>query len=180
MSEEGFDEAKLRFMFKYWKMTLVFIVIAAVAVIVGTFVLLWQVDIAIVPATLGQWSVGIVISFCLNLVFWELVLVGSWVAVLAIIIYFQWYSKLPDEDKKKWDGRGNRESSDAIGFFIGIAWLIMLWIDGGRWNLPFDSWTFVDWVWSWLYAAFWVAIIGGIIVLIGIIAWVAKEKGIEA
>jgi len=179
MSEEEFDEEKLRFILKYWKMTLMLAAIVVIAGIVGVFVLLWQVNIAVVPATLGLWSVGTVISFCLTLVFWELLLVGSWVAVIMIVWYFMWYSKLPEEDRRKWDGRGNRESSDAFGFFIGIAWLIMLWIDG-RWNLTFDSWTFLDWIWSWLYAGFWVLVIGGIVVTIGLVAWVAKEKGIEA
>ncbi len=179
MSEEEFDVEKLRFLKKYWKMSLTFVVIIAVALIVSVLVLLWQVTIATVPATLGQWSVGIIISFCLNLVFWELILVGSWVAVLALVMYFQWYIKLPEEDRKGWSGRGNRESSDAIGFFIGLAWLLILWIDG-RWNLTFDSWTFLDWVFSWLTAAFWVLVIGGIIVTIGLVAWLAKEMGIEA
>lgn len=179
MSEQEFDEEKLRFLKKYWKMTMMIVVIAAAAVVVSVLVLLWQVNIATVPTTLGQWSIGIIISFILNLVFWELLLVGSWVAVLLLVLYFMWYSKLPEEDRKKWDGRGNRENTDVIGFFIAIAWLIMLYVDG-RWNLTFDSWTFVDWVWSWLYAAFWVLVIGGIIVVIALIAWLAKEKGIEA
>jgi len=179
MSEEDFDEEKLRFIFKYWKTSLLIVAIIAAGIIAGVLVLLWQIGIATVPATLGQWSVGIVISFCLNLVFWELLLVGSWVAVLMIVLYFMWYTNLPEEDRRKWDGRGNRENSDAVGFFIGIAWLIMLYVDG-RWNLTFDSWTFVDWIWSWLTAAFWVLLIGGIVIVIGLVAWFAKEKGIEA
>lgn len=180
MSEEEFDEEKLRFLKKYWKMTFVIVAIIAACIIVGVLVLLWQVESAIVPATLGQWSVGIVISFCLNLVFWELLLAGSWTAVLLIVLYFQWYRKLPDEDQKKWSGRGNRENSDAIGFFIGIVWLLILYIDGTAWTRTFNEWTLSDWIWSWLYAAFWVLLIGGIVVLIGLIAWMAKEKGIEA
>lgn len=172
--EEEFDVEKLRFLKKYWKTTIVFVAIAAVAIVVAVLVLLWQVNVAVVPATLGDWTVGIVITFCLTVIFWELLLVGSWVAVLAIVIYFQWYRNLPDEDSKKWSGRGNRENTDAIGFFIGIAWLIILFIDG-RWNLTFNSWTFVDWIWSWLTAALWVLVIGGIVVLVGLAAWVGSE-----
>jgi len=179
MTEEEFDEEKLRFLKKYWKMTLLMAVIAIVAGIVGLLTFLWQVNIAVVPATLGQWSIGIIISFCLNLVFWELLLVGSWVIVVVIVFYFQWYMKLPEEDRKGWSGRGRRESGDAISFFFGLAWLLIIYIDG-RWNLTFDTWTFNDWVSSWLTAAFWVFLIGGIVVAIGLIAWIAKEKGIEA
>jgi len=78
--------------------TIVFAAIVVVAAIVGVFVLLWQVEIAVVPATLGQWTVGIIITFCLNVVFWELVLVGSWILVLLAVLYFIWYSNLPEED----------------------------------------------------------------------------------
>ncbi|MGY5878932.1 MAG: hypothetical protein RTV31_01720 [Candidatus Thorarchaeota archaeon] len=179
MSEEEFDEEKLRFLKKYWMMTLMIAAMFIVAAIVSVLVLLWQVSTPGLPATLGLWSVSTVISFCLNLVFWELLLVGSWVAVLAIVLYFQWYSKLPEEDRKSWSGRGNRENTDAIGFFIGIAWLLILYIDGTAWTRTFNAWTLTDWVWSWIFAAFWVLVIGGIIVTIGLIAWLAKEKGIE-
>ena len=179
MSEEEFDEEKLRFIFKYWKMTLVIVAIIAAAVVVSVYVLLWQVDIGTTPATLGQWSVADVISFCLNLVFWELLLVGSWVAILLIVLYFMWYKVLPEEDRKKWEGRGNRENTDAIGFFIAIAWLIMLYVDGTAWTRTFNEWTLTDWIWSWIYAGFWVLVIGGIVVVIGLVAWFAKEKGIE-
>ena len=176
MTEEEFDVEKLRFMKKYWKMTFVFLAIAAAALIVGVYVLLWQVEIAAVPVNLGQWSVATVIGFCLNIVFWELVLVGSWVAVILVVLYFQWYNKLPEEDKKKWEGRGTRENTDVIGFFIGIAWLIMLYVDGTAWTRTFNDWAFVDWIWSWIYAAFWVLLIAGIVVAVGIVAWVFSEK----
>ena len=172
--EEKIDEIRLRFLIKYWKMTIVLAAVVVVAAIVGIFVLLWQVDIAVVPATLGQWSVGIIITFCLNLIFWELVLVGSWIFILLAVLYFIWYNNLPEEDRKGWAGRGKRESSDAISFFVGLAWLLMLYIDG-RWNLTFDSWTFTDWIYSWLTAGLWVLLIFGIPVTIGVVAWVGKE-----
>ena len=175
MNEEEFDVEKLRFLKKYWKVSMGLVAMVAIAAIVGVLVLLWQVNEATVPATLGEWSIGIVISFCLNLVFWELLLVGSWISVLIIIFYFQWYSKLPEEDRRKWSGRGTRENSDAIGLFVGLAWLLILYIDN-RWDLTFNSWTFTDWVFSWLIAAFWVFLIGGIVVSIGLIAWFVSEK----
>ena len=176
MNEDEFDVEKLRFMKKYWKMTFAFLAIAVIAIVVAVLVLLWQVEIAVVPENLGQWSVATIIGFCLTIIFWELVLVGSWVAILAIVIYLQWYNKLPDEDKKKWEGRGTRENTDAIGFFIGVAWLIMLYVDGAAWTRTFNDWTFVDWIWSWIYAAFWVLLIAGIVVTVGLVAWVVSDK----
>ena len=172
--EKKIDEMRLQFLIKYWKMTIVVAVVSAVAVAVGVFVLLSVV--ATVPAlmTLGQWSVGTVIDFCLTLVFWELAFVFTWVIPICAGIYY-WYTKLPDEDHKGWKPTGRRESGDAIGFLIAMTWLLMIWIDG-RWTLTFDSWTFNDWIFSWLTAAGWDLLLFGLPAIIILIIWLIFRK----
>ena len=176
--EEKIDKMRLEFLLKYWKMTLVVVVVSIAAVAVGLFVFLSVVANAIasalVPVTLGQWSVGTIVTFVLNLAFWELVFVFTWVIPVIIGIYY-WYTKLPEEDHRGWKPSGRRESGDFIGFMVGMTWLLMLWIDG-RWNLTLDSWTFNDWVFSWLTAAGWDLIIFGIPATIIIIIWLVFRR----
>ncbi len=176
--EKKIDEMRIKFLIKYWKMTIMMAVVVTAAVIVDLFVFLSVVANALatglVPVTLGLWSVGSIITFGLNLVFWEIVFVFTWIIPVMAGFYF-WYTKLPDEEQKGWKPNGRRESGDAIGFLVGITWLIMLWVDG-RWNLTFDSWTFNDWVFSWLTAAGWDLIIFGIPLIIILILWLVFRR----
>ncbi|MHA1909153.1 MAG: hypothetical protein ACW98Y_17795 [Candidatus Thorarchaeota archaeon] len=176
--EEMFDEVDRKFMRKHWKTMSVFGVIGGAAIVVGLFVLTWFLATAqatgFVPAALGQWSVGIVINFILHLIFWELLLVGSWVAVLGAAIGYRWYKTLTDEEKEGKPKRGKREHSDAFGFFFGLLWLIVVWFDN-RWNLAFESWTINDWIYSCLAAFGWGALIIGIPVLLYFVWWVRQD-----
>ncbi|MHA1905632.1 MAG: hypothetical protein ACW977_16945, partial [Candidatus Thorarchaeota archaeon] len=175
---EFLDEVEMRFLRKYWRMALVFVAVIAAAVIGAALVLVWFVAIAqttaLVPATLGLWSIGHVILFILHLVFWEIVLVGSWVLVIVLVIIFQWYMKLPEKEREGWPKRGRREESDAFSFLVGITWLIVVWVDG-RWNLAFESWTFNDWVYSFLAALAWDLLIFGVPIALGFLWWIRKE-----
>ena len=174
-SEEQLDEEKKRFLLKHWKMTLVMAVCIAVAVIVALLVFLWVVNeaAAVMPASLGDWTVGYLITFILHLIFWELLLVVTWGIPLAAVLYWQ-FSKLPDAELWKPQG-GRREGGDAFGFFIGIAWLIMIWIDG-RWNQTFEVWTFTEWIYSWLTALGWVLVIFGIPAVVILVLWLVNRE----
>ena len=178
-NDEIFDEVQKRFLKRHWKMTIVFGAIFAAAVTAAILVFFWFVGHAqatnLVPATLGQWSIGIVFTFILHVIFWELVLVVSWVIVVAVVIIFQWYKKLPSEEQEGWSTkRGRREEGDAFSFFIVVIWLIIVWFDN-RWNLAFEDWTFNDWVYSFGAALFWMFLIIGVPVAIYFMWWLRKE-----
>jgi len=181
--EEFLNEEEKRFLKKHWRMILPMIVLGAVAIFAAIFVFTWFVALAqataLVPATLGEWSIGYMITFILHLIFWELLLVGSWVLVLVLILIFRWYMKLPEEEREMKPKRGRREEGDAFGFVVGITWLIIVWLDG-RWNLAFNSWTFNDWVYSFLAALMWDLIIFGIPILLGFLWWMNKEFRTES
>jgi hypothetical protein len=185
MSEdEAFlDAEEKRFLKKHWRMIMILIVIGAVALIVAAFVFTWFVALAqsigLVPTTLGLWSIGHVITFILYLIFWELVLVGSWVLVIVAVVLIRWYMKLPEEERQQKPKRGRREEGDAFGFLVGITWLIVVWLDG-RWDLAFNAWTFNDWIYSFLAALMWDLIIFGIPILIGFLWWMNKEIKTES
>jgi hypothetical protein len=159
-------------------MAVVFAALAIAAVAEAVLVLLWVVadmqSLGLIPATLGLWSVGNIITFILHLLFWEIVLVGLWVLVAAAVVYLKWYSNLPEEDKFPKRERGRREQGGAFGFVVGITWLIIIWFTG-RWDLTFNVWTVNDWVFTWLWAMFWDLLIIGIPVLLYFIYWIRKE-----
>jgi hypothetical protein len=174
-NEEKLDEEKRRFLLKNWKMTLVMAVCIAAAIVVAFLVFLWVVTEAasIMPVSLGDWTIGYLVTFILHMIFWELLLVATWGIPLAAVLYWQ-FSKLPDADLWK-PGRGRREGGDAFGFLIGIAWLLMLWIDG-RWNQTFQVWTFTEWIYSWLTALGWVLMIFAIPAVIIFILWLVNRE----
>ena len=174
-SEEQLDKEKRRFLLKNWKMTLVMAVCIAAVAVVAILVFLWVVNEAalVMPVSLGDWTIGYLVTFILHVIFWELLLVATWGIPLAAVLYWQ-FSKLPDADLWKPSG-GRRESGDAFGFLIGIAWLIMIWIDE-RWNQTFADWTFTEWIYSWLTALGWVLMIFGIpAVILGVLYLVNRE-----
>ena len=174
-NEEQLDEEKRRFLLKHWKMTLVMAACIVAAVVVAVLVFLWVVNetAAVTPTSLGEWTVGYLVSFILQVIFWELLLVATWGIPLAAVLYWQ-FSKLPDAELWKPKG-GRRESGDAFGFLIAIAWLIMIWVDG-RWNQTFEVWTFTEWIYSWLTALGWVLLIFGIPAVIILVLWLVSRE----
>lgn len=182
MNDEFMDEKQKRFLKRHWKMTIVFATLFAAAISAAILVFLWFVGIAqstsLVPSTIGQFSIGSLVLFIFHAIFWELLLVVSWVLVAVAIIIVKWYKTLPEEERDGWPKRGKREESDAFGFFIGIAWLIVVWLDG-RWNLAFDSWTLNDWVYSGLAACGWVFLIFGIPMALYFIWFIMNERKTE-
>ncbi|MGD9397394.1 MAG: hypothetical protein PVJ05_13255 [Candidatus Thorarchaeota archaeon] len=173
--EEQLDEEKKRFLLKHWKMTLVMAACIIAAVVVALLVFLWVVNEAalVMPSSLGNWTIGYIVTFILHLIFWELLLVATWGIPLAAVLYWQ-FSKLPDAEIWK-PGRGRREEGDAFGFLIAVAWLIMIWIDG-RWNQTFEVWTFTEWIYSWLTALGWVLLIFGIPAVIILVLWLVNRE----
>ena len=182
-SEEPVGKAWKKFVRRHWKMTLSMVGGIAVAAVAALLVFLWVVADAqttgLVPSGLGEWTVGYVLTFILNAILWELILVASWVIPIVVATYFLWYKKLPDEERREYEG-GPRRSRSAganggISFFVGLAWFVIVWIDG-KWNLAFQYWTFNDWVYSWIPAGLVVLLLAGIPATIYII-WSLRRHG---
>ncbi|HEY5538054.1 MAG TPA: hypothetical protein VIL58_00765 [Thermoplasmata archaeon] len=168
-SDEPGGKAWKKFVRRHWKMTLSMVGGIAVAAVASLLIFLWVVADAqttgLVPSGLGEWTVGYVLTFILSAILWELVLVASWVIPIVVAAYFLWYKKLPDEERREYEG-GPRRSRSAgenggISFFIGLVWFVIVWTDG-KWNLAFQDWTFNDWVYSWIAAGLVVLLLAGI------------------
>lgn len=168
-SKEQSNEAWKKFLRKHGKAILSFIGAIAVAAIVALYVFLRVVaDVqATTPALamLGQWTVASLFIFVLTVILWELVFVVSWVGPAAAVVYFQWYKKLPEEERKEYEGgsrRGRSSGRDSgFSFFVGLIWLIIVWTNG-MWNVAFQLWTIDYLVFSLLAALAWVLLIVGI------------------
>lgn len=167
----------------HWKVTLLMVGGVAAAAVAALFVFLWVVADAqakgLVPSGLGAWTAGYVLTFILNVILWELILVATWVIPVGAAAYFLWYKRLPAEERRELEGGPRRTKSaganGGISFFITLVWFVIVWIDG-RWNLAFQNWTFNDLVYSWIAAGLVVLVIAGIPAIIYLI-WSLRKSG---
>jgi hypothetical protein len=177
------SKAWMKFARRHRRMALLMVGGIVGAAVAALLVLLWVVADAqatgLVPSRLGEWTVGYVLTFILNAILWELILVVSWVIPIAVAAYFLWYRKLPGEERREYEGEPRRSRSagedGGISFFIGLVWFVIVWIDG-KWNLAFRDWTVNDWVYSWITAVLVVLLIVGIPAMIYVI-WSLRKHG---
>ena len=101
-----------RFVRRHWKLVLAAIGGIAAAVAAALAVFLWVVAntqaSGLVPAGLGDWTAGSLVTFLLNLILWELLLVASWVVPVAAAAFFLWYKRLPADGRREFEGRPRR------------------------------------------------------------------------
>ena len=180
-SENG-SEIWKKFLRNHWNMLVLFIVGAILASIGAILVYLWFVGDAqstgMVPTSLGQWTMGHMVTFTLHLILWEVLFVGVPV-IIAAVGGWLWWKKLPDEEKKEYHffGKRSRATSGgggAISLLFYIAFFIKVWMDG-NWNVAFATWTFDYLVYSMLTVLVWILIIFGIPIALGIIWWIRHE-----
>jgi hypothetical protein len=174
-----------KFLRNHWKILILFIIVAIIAAIGAILVLFWFVGEAqltgMIPATLGLWTMGHFVTCLVYLILWEILYIGIPILVIIGIIYYLWWKKIPDEEKKEYRQRhlfGKRshrtESGEGISFLVFIAFIIKIYLDG-NWNVAFATWTFDYLVYSCIIAFIWVLIIFGIPLLLGGTWWIHHE-----
>jgi len=174
-----------KFLRKHWKMLILFVVAAIVAITGAILIFLWFVGDAqvtgLVPASVGLWAMGHLVTFLLHLIFWEVLFIGIPVIIIVLAIYFIWWKRLPDEERKKYRrrhlfGKPSRRSDggNAISFFVFIGLIIKVYFDG-KWNTPFATWTFNYLVYSILWVIIGIVIIFGIPIALGGTWWIRRE-----
>jgi hypothetical protein len=124
---------------------------------------------------------GHFITFLLYLILWEVLYIGVPVLLAIAAIYFLWWKKLPDTERKEYRrghlfGKRSRrtEGGEGISFLIFIFFIIKIYLDG-NWDVPFAEWSFDYLVYSCLWAFLWVLIIFGIPIAIGATWWIHHE-----
>ena len=175
-----------KFLNKHLQMFVLFIGIAIVAIIGAIYVFLWFVGDAqstdLVPTILGSWTMGHLISFLLNLIFWEILIIGIPVIIVIAAIYFLWWKQLPDAERKEYKkkhlfGKSSRtrDGGGIFSLFVFILFVIKVYLDG-NWDLPFANWEFNYLVYSYLTVLIWILIIIGIPMLLGLIWWITSGR----
>ena len=179
-SENG-SEIWKKFLRNHWNMLVLFIVGTILASIGAILVYLWFVGDAqstgMVPTSLGQWTMGHLVTFLLHLIFWEVLLIGVPV-IIAAVAGWLWWKKLPNEEKKEchFFGKSSRATSGGggISLLFWIVFAIKVFTDG-NWNVAFATWTFDYLVHACITALIWILIIFGIPIVLGIIWWIRHE-----
>jgi len=169
------------FLRKHWKMAALFVAGAVLAFVGSIIVFLWFVgdaqSTAMVPRTLGLWTMGNMVTFTLHLILWELILIGIPVGIAAVAGW-QWWKRLPDEEKEEYRffGKSSRTTSGGSGVSVlfFIAFCIKVFIDG-NWDVAVATWTLEYVVSSMITILIWTAIIFGIPAVIGVIWWITHE-----
>ncbi len=179
----GLDEGSewKRFMRKHWSIVAVFAVAIILAFAGAVYVFLWFVGNAqstgLVPRTLGLWTMANLVDFILNAIFWELLLIGIPV-IVAAVAGWQWWKRLPDEERREYNlfGKRSRRTSGGggVSLFFFIAFCIKVYLDG-NWNIAISTWTLDYVVGSMILILEWVLIIFGIPITIGVIWWMRHE-----
>jgi hypothetical protein len=170
-----------KFLKRHWKIFAVFVVAVIIAGASAFYVFLWFVgdaqSTAMVPTTLGSWTMGHMVTFFLHLLLWELIFIGIPV-IIGAIVGWQWWKRLPEEEKKEYRFFGKRSrttgGSGGISLLFSIAFAIKVYIDG-NWNVPIATWTLDYVVYSMLTILLWGLVIFGIPATIGVIWWIRHE-----
>lgn len=183
---ENEDRVWKIFISRHWKMFALFIAIAIIAIIGAIYVFLWFVGDAqstgLVPEILGEWTIGYIVTFLLNLLFWEILFIGIPVLIVIVAIIFLWWKKLPEDERKEYK-RGHlffgkrsyrSDGSGGISFLIFIFFIIKVWLDG-NWDLAFGTWELDYLVSSWITALIWVLVIFAIPIGLGAIWWIHSQ-----
>jgi hypothetical protein len=191
MNKENGDKIWSKFLKKHWKMFGLFVAVAILAIIGAILVFLWFVGDAqstgLVPTTLGLWTMGHFVTFLLYLILWEVLFIGVPVLLAIAAIYFLWWKKLPDDEKKEYKRghllfgkRSHRsDAGEGISFLVFIAFIIKIYLDG-NWDFPFAEWSFDYLVYSWLTALIVILIIFAIPLGLGAIWWIHSKMKKES
>ncbi len=175
----------ITFLRNHWKMVVLFVLAAFIALVGAILVFLWFVEEAqmtgLVPPTLGLWAISHIISFILHLLFWEILYIGIPIIVFVVIIIFLWWKKLPLDEREEYknrdlfgSGSSNSDKSGMFSFLLFIAFIIKIYLDG-NWNVAIASWAFDYVAYSFLWVFIWIAVLIGIPVSIGLIWWAHHE-----
>ena len=181
VGSENRREIWRKFLSKHWKVLVLFVVGAILVATGAILVFVWFVGDAqstgLVPAALSLWTMGNLVTFIIQLILWEVLLVGVPTGLGAIAGYL-WWRRLPSEEKKEYHFFSKRSRTTSgggsISFLIFIAFCIKVYADG-NWNVPIATWTFNYLVYAYLTTLLWILIIFGIPASLALIWWINHE-----
>lgn len=184
VSKNG-DKTWTKFLRNHWKILVVFVIAAIVFIAGALVVFVWFMEDAqltgLVPETLDLWTMKHLVTFLLHLIFWEILFIIIPVIITIVAIYFLWWKRLPEEERKEYKrghlfGKHSKKTDGggAISLLINIGFIVKVYLDG-NWDVPFATWKFDYLVYSYLWVLLWILIIFGIPIAIGATWWLRNE-----
>jgi hypothetical protein len=170
-----------RFIGKHWKAFGILVVACILAFVAAVYVFLWFVKTAqstdLVPSTLGLWSMANLVTFILNVIFWELLLIGVPVVIGGVLGWY-WWSRLPIEERKGYRLFGSRARTSSggggVSLFFFVLFCIKVYLDG-NWGVAISSWSLDYVVNSMVLILEYVLVIIGIPVALAGIWWIHHQ-----
>jgi hypothetical protein len=169
------------FVRKHWSILAVFAAAAILAFVGAVYVFWWFAGNAqstgLVPKILRFWTMADLVSFILNAIFWELVLIGIPVIVAGFLAWRLWWRRLPVEERKSRLFRKRSRTSrggGGGGLLFFIAFCVKVYLDG-NWNMPIASFTLDYVVSSAILIIEWGLVVIGIPVAVALILWMRYE-----
>ena len=184
MVEDG-EKIWIKFLSKHWKMFSLIVIGAIIAIIGAVYVFLWVVANSqcseLVPKVLEFWTMGHLVSFILNLLFWEVLFIVIPVIIAVVLVWRLWWKNLPDDERKEYHekklfGKRSKWADGGGGFslFINILFIIKVYLDG-NWDKPIAKFTFDYLVYSYLWIIILLVIVCGIPIAIGGTWWLRNQ-----
>lgn len=130
---------------KHWGAVVIFGLAAFLVSAGSVYVFWWFVGNAqssgLVPSSLGLWTLANLLSFILNLIFWEALLIGIPV-VVGGVFGWMWWRRLPLAERLGYNFKRSRTSrgSGGGGLLFFIAFCIKVYLDGNA-NVPLATFT---------------------------------------
>jgi magnesium-transporting ATPase (P-type) len=116
------------------------------------------------------------VMFILNAIFWELLLIGI-PAVIGAVIGWQWWRRLPEEERAQYNfGKHSRSrnAGGAISPLLFIAFVLKVYFDG-NWSTAISTWTLNYVVGSMITILIWIVAIFAVPASIALIWWIRRE-----
>lgn len=182
--EKGSDWRK--FIRKHLGLIAVFIVAVILLIAGAVYVFWWFVgdaqSTALVPSTLSLWTMNNMLMFALHLIFWELLAIGIPAVILGIGVW-QWWKRLPFDEKSMYNRSGkhhrSRDGGSGVSVLFTIAFALKVYVDG-NWNVPVGTWSLDYVVGSMITILVYVVVIFGIPLAIVGVLWISRGIGKKA